>query len=129
MGEQRNLTEENVEELKIQLDKMKEDNPDLEYNFFKSDVSAENDLANKIRDAASRASKWRDPLPEELNTIEFKAVWECIKKWDIATGLDKNNDGNDLYCGATGNHVVAILDCLRRVGCLIKPCVCMGEEG
>ena len=57
-------------------------------------------------------NKWRDPLPEELKTPEFKAVWNCIKKWDIATGLDKDNSGNDLYCGATGNHVVAILDSL-----------------
>ena len=34
MGEQRNLTEENVEELKEKLNKMKETNPDLKYRFF-----------------------------------------------------------------------------------------------
>lgn len=38
MGEQRNLTEENVDILKEQLEKMKTDNPDLEYRFFKQDV-------------------------------------------------------------------------------------------
>lgn len=57
-------------------------------------------------------NKWRGPLPEEIETPEFKAIWKCIKKWDIATGLDKDNNGNDLYCGATGSHVVAILDSL-----------------
>ena len=35
MGEQRNLTEENVEELKKHLKLMQETNPDLEYRFFK----------------------------------------------------------------------------------------------
>ena len=35
MGEQRNLTEENVTELRELLDKMKEGNPDLEYMFYK----------------------------------------------------------------------------------------------
>lgn len=34
MGEQRNLTEENVEALKKQLDEMQENNPDLTYRFF-----------------------------------------------------------------------------------------------
>lgn len=35
MGEQRNLTEENVEELKAKLEFIQEKNPDLEYRFFK----------------------------------------------------------------------------------------------
>ena len=35
MGEQRNLTEENVEGLRAVLDKMQESNPELEYSFFK----------------------------------------------------------------------------------------------
>jgi len=35
MGEQRNLTEENVTDLIEHLKKMKEANPDLEYAFFK----------------------------------------------------------------------------------------------
>ena len=34
MGEQRNLTEENVDEMKAHLEKMQEGNPDLEYRFF-----------------------------------------------------------------------------------------------
>ena len=35
MGEQRNLTEENVTELKEHLERMQKDNPDLEYRFYK----------------------------------------------------------------------------------------------
>jgi len=34
MGEQRNLTEDNVDELKKSLERMKQINPDLEYRFF-----------------------------------------------------------------------------------------------
>ena len=34
MGEQRNLTEENVEELRAKLEEMHKDNPDLEYRFW-----------------------------------------------------------------------------------------------
>jgi len=34
MGEQRNLTEENVEALTEQLERMQKTNPDLEYRFF-----------------------------------------------------------------------------------------------
>ena len=37
MGEQRNLTEDNVKELRAQLLKMQEDNPDLMYRFLKQD--------------------------------------------------------------------------------------------
>ena len=58
---------------------------------------------------------YRDPLPEELDTPEFKAVWECIKKWDIGLPWDVNEAGEQLYSGATGNAVVAILDALREV--------------
>lgn len=38
MGEQRNLTKENVVALKAQLDEMQKDNPDLEYRFFEQEV-------------------------------------------------------------------------------------------
>ena len=43
MGEQRNLTEENVDELRKQLDRMKKENPDLEYRFFKQKEKMESD--------------------------------------------------------------------------------------
>ena len=34
MGEQKNLTDENVEELRAHLDKMKMGNPELTYSFY-----------------------------------------------------------------------------------------------
>ena len=61
---------------------------------------------------------YRDPLPSELNTPEFNAVWEAIKKWDIGRSEDILSDGRRMYSGATGNHVVCILDALKEAGCL-----------
>jgi len=63
------------------------------------------------------SEKWRDPLPEELNTPEFNAVWDCIKHWDVGLPFDITIDGGQMYSGATGNHVVAIIDALRQAGC------------
>lgn len=51
---------------------------------------------------------WPDPTPEMLQSPEFEAVWQCIKRWDI--NVPQVYAG---YCGATGNHVRAILDALR----------------
>ncbi len=38
MGEQCNLTEENVQELTSVLEEMQKNNPDLEYHFFKQNI-------------------------------------------------------------------------------------------
>lgn len=54
-------------------------------------------------------SEWRDPQSEETETPEFNAVWNLIKNWDINVP-----DAYEGYCGATGNHVVAILDALTN---------------
>lgn len=54
--------------------------------------------------------EWPDPTPEMLDSPEFEAVWQCIKTWDI--NVPGAYGG---YCGATGNHVRAILDALRSV--------------
>ncbi len=78
--------------------------------MFKS--NGENIEENKMKD------KLRDPLPEELNTPEFNAVWDCIKHWDIGILQNIYPDGGRTYGGATENHVVAILDALRQAGCL-----------
>lgn len=48
MGEQRNLTEENVSELREHLEKMKKDNPKLEYRFFPQDEKPEPDQPDTI---------------------------------------------------------------------------------
>ena len=47
---------------------------------------------------------WPNPKPEDLEAEEFNLIWNCIKSWDIT--VPKAYDG---YCGATGNHVMAIL--------------------
>lgn len=51
--------------------------------------------------------EWPDPTPEMLASPEFNAIWDCIKRWDINVP-----DAYVGYCGATGNHVRAILDAL-----------------
>lgn len=58
----------------------------------------------------SDAIYWPDPTPEMLAMPEFQAVWQCIKSWDI--NVPGAYGG---YCGATGNHVRAILDALAKV--------------
>jgi hypothetical protein len=52
---------------------------------------------------------WPDPTPEMLKDPEFEAIWQVIKTWDI--NVPRAYYG---YCGATGNHVRAILDGLHR---------------
>ncbi len=52
---------------------------------------------------------WPDPSPEMVESSEFNAIWEVIKKWDIAVP-----EAYDGYCGAMGNHVRAILDGMNR---------------
>lgn len=64
------------------------------------------------------SNKWRHPKPNELNTTEFNAVWNTIKNWNIGLPVDLTPKGGQLYRGATGNHVVAILDSLRKAGCI-----------
>ena len=41
MGEQRNLTEENVEELKAKLEEMQINNPELDYRFYNQNSPVE----------------------------------------------------------------------------------------
>lgn len=53
--------------------------------------------------------EWPDPSPEMIASPEFEAIWQVIKTWDIAVPAAYSG-----YTGATGNHVRAILDGLRR---------------
>lgn len=57
-----------------------------------------------------KVAAWPDPTPEMLQDPKFNAVWHVIKSWDI--NVPEVYSG---YCGATGNHVRAILDALSRV--------------
>lgn len=52
---------------------------------------------------------WPDPDMTMLGTPEFEAVWQAIKNWDIHVPGAYTG-----YCGATGNHVRAILDALKN---------------
>lgn len=64
-------------------------------------------------DDPEERKRWPDPTPEDLTLPAFDAIWNVIKTWDI------NVPGVYVgYCGATGNHVKAILDTLRREGCI-----------
>lgn len=51
---------------------------------------------------------WPDPTPEMLSDDpNFEKIWQAIKTWDI--NVPEVYGG---YCGATGNHVRAIIDAL-----------------
>lgn len=51
--------------------------------------------------------EWLDPTEDMLRNPAFKAIWHCIKTWDINVPEAYNG-----YCGANGNHVRAILGAL-----------------
>lgn len=67
-------------------------------------------IATPVGVSKDQKLEWPDPAPEMLSTPEFEAVWKCIRKWDISVP-----DAYSGYCGATGNHVRAILDALSTV--------------
>lgn len=48
---------------------------------------------------------YREPKNTEVESPLFKAIWKAIKTWDI--NVPEEYKG---YCGATGNHVMAIVD-------------------
>ncbi|HXI40046.1 MAG TPA: hypothetical protein VNH83_08710 [Bryobacteraceae bacterium] len=53
---------------------------------------------------------WLDPEPNMYDDPRAEAIWQAIKSWDI--NVPSAYEG---YCGATGNHVKAIMDALRAV--------------
>lgn len=55
----------------------------------------------------SETKSWTDPVPEMITNPVFEAIWQVIKTWDIAVP-----DAYSGYCGATGTHVIAIMDAL-----------------
>ena len=61
-------------------------------------------------DGGVRTEPWPDPDAAMLDTPEFEAVWQAIKSWDISVPGAYSG-----YCGATGNHVRAILDAFKCV--------------
>lgn len=83
MGEQKNLTEENVDELREQLEAMKETNPDLEYRFME-----------QIENAHKRHDEIEDVVPDESQAKEewltlgtvFDKLLEIERKLDRIFG-------------------------------------------
>lgn len=59
----------------------------------------------KLRSVFQATKEWPDPTPDMLNDPLFEAIWKVIKTWDINVP-----DAYFGYCGASGNHVRAILD-------------------
>ena len=51
---------------------------------------------------------WPDPTLEDLNDDVFNKIWDCVKRWDINVP-----DVYAGYCGATGNHVKAIMNAIK----------------
>lgn len=64
-------------------------------------------MANEGNNAID-SSKWRDPTESELESAEFNAVWEAIKRWDVNVP-----DIYEGYMGSCGNHVTVILGALK----------------
>ena len=75
---------------------------------------------------------YRDPLPRELVLPVFNAIWSVIKSWDINVPSEYKG-----YCGASGNHVAAILDALKLAedqntsinNAMAKPCASCRYNG
>lgn len=78
-------------------------------------------MSEKKSDLVSRSPEnpppWSDPTPEMMETPEFNALYELMKRWDINV---PEVDGEGLYCGANDNHVRAILDALCKVAIVMK---------
>jgi hypothetical protein len=57
------------------------------------------------------------PTPEMLESPEFEAVWQAIKKWDICRDPTFYIERGErtLYHGATGSDVRHILDALASI--------------
>lgn len=72
---------------------------------MRSDGRTYGEILDAFESSGGRLKNWSDPTEEMLKSPRFEAVWQCIKDWDIAVPGAYGG-----YCGATGNHVRAILD-------------------
>lgn len=61
------------------------------------------------KDIFSKTKPWPDPTPDMIESREFMAIWSVIKDWDISVPGAYVG-----YEGATGNHVRAIIDSLKK---------------
>lgn len=85
-------------------------------------------LGSKPRDVSNpvffNRLAFPNPLPEDLKTPEFNALWDVVKQWDIA--FPAAYDGRT---GGEGNHVMALLQALRAHGLRVVRADTAGEEG
>ncbi len=59
-----------------------------------------------------------EPTKEDLESKEFNAVWEAIKKWDIGKLYpDEAKKTGRMYSSATGTDVMTILNALKNIQC------------
>ncbi len=77
-GMQRNLTEENMGDLKKHLEEMQEDNPELEYQFFRQKRSE--DFKQEAEEVA-----WKDEQPTN------KAIFEKLEAMERKIALIFSN--------------------------------------
>lgn len=65
--------------------------------------------------------KENEPTEEDLQSKEFNAVWNAIKRWDIGKYYPEETYENltieegRMYSGATGSDVMIILNALRKI--------------
>lgn len=56
-----------------------------------------------------------EPTEEDIYSPEFDAVWQAIKNWDIGRPGEEDDNGHQLYGGATGTDVMTILNAVRPI--------------
>jgi len=64
---------------------------------------------NMLNEPETGNPNWPDPTREMLDDPTFNAIWNVIKSWDV--NVPHAYCG---YCGATGNHVRAIMEALPK---------------
>lgn len=85
MGEQRNLTEENVEELREHLERMKKGNPDLEYRFFEQARKAH--VGQNWEQMYTKLEMEMNALKDRLNV---KDPFKWMRSWLEACSRKEN---------------------------------------
>lgn len=80
------------------------DEPDV----YEEVVIEETTAARKLREARIM-SDMPNPTEKELESLEFNAVWNVIKSWDV--NIPEFYEG---YCGANGSHVVLITRAIKE---------------
>lgn len=63
-----------------------------------------------LGEGVSLKKDWVIPEPGLIKTEAYKAAYDCIRSWRI--GVPEFYDG---YCPASGHHVTAILQALKKV--------------